>query len=395
MEKLLKNLSIFSIKLDEKEFSAAQKKAKWLGFPPANEDAIIATETRLNCTFPTDYKEFLKLSNGFEQTSGVHGSFLPIEKVDFWIKLDEDAINAWGDGNPQLAEQLRKGILIGGWKEDQQILLMPPQKPTGKWACWKVAPYIPGESIFKSLTELLKADLAFLKQQIKYKKEHLATPKMVADHSLRDALKVFDWETVYTTAILWIKNDVEMPYQTRDFSELLALAQLSAYKLGTPERYNGFLDNLALGTPEKPKHTDYQVGLHKVSTQKKEAFVPDLQELNRFKPQQNPQGLAEIEIQIQKHRKDLLKWENNLDKVGYQFHFLFEYGNAAELIRFYEAPENAPFYMDALKAARVYAHVGENAKAKKCIEKYWSFDWDSRPFEPFLDEVLLPILEKH
>ena len=61
---------------------------KWLGYPPASQQDIIAKENQLGITFPPSYKEFLLTSNGFRQVSTFLDNLHPVEKVE-WAKNTE------------------------------------------------------------------------------------------------------------------------------------------------------------------------------------------------------------------------------------------------------------------------------------------------------------------
>src|SRR6478736_5446701 len=69
---------------------------KWLGYSPANEQAIALTEQQLGVTLPPSYKSFLLTSNGFRFISFFLDNLLPIEKIDWAIKTEN---KAWLDYN--------------------------------------------------------------------------------------------------------------------------------------------------------------------------------------------------------------------------------------------------------------------------------------------------------
>ncbi len=168
MENILKDISKYAILLKEADFSENEKLAQWLGTMPANERAIKITEARLKCKLPKDYIEFLKISNGFPQTiDSINSSLLSLEKVDLFYHLDKETVEIWCEGNSKLGEILKRSILIGGFHEEQQVLLIPPKKANSNWACWKFAYWIPGERRFRNFTNYLKSELDFLKSQTK------------------------------------------------------------------------------------------------------------------------------------------------------------------------------------------------------------------------------------
>jgi hypothetical protein len=170
---------------------------------------------------------------------------------------------------------------------------------------------------------------------------------------------------------------------------------LASSRLNNQNEYVLFLKNIAQVIDNEQVRNDYLIHKYIDCAEKKQAFFEDLQESKRFNPQQNPKNLIDIEAQITKHRKDLLKEKNALQKVYYQLHFLFDFGNIEEFILLFENHENnTNFYFDYLKVATIYLHIGDILKAKNYIQKYIQDAMDSRPFEPYLNEQFLPILEQ-
>jgi cell wall assembly regulator SMI1 len=390
MEKILKNISKSVLLLNELDFTDEQLKAQWLGFEPATDAAIQAAEKRLNCSLPTDYKEFLKITNGFSQTNNtIHSTFLPVEKIDYLLNLDDDLIEIWEDtGNVEVAKILKTSILIGGLNEAQNVLLIPQKN---KWIYWQFAHWIPGERPFKNLKSYFKSVLDIFKDDVKNLKKQ--KPKEVIDYSLRDAVFSLNWQAVYDISSRFILENKPF-YYYNTFADLYALMLLASSRLGNQNEYILFLKNIAQVIEDERLRNDYLIQKYIELAENKQAFFEDLQALIRYKPQQNPKGLIEIEAQIKTHRKDLLKEKNAKDKLDYQLFFLFDFGNTEGFINLYEANENEPnFYPDYLKTATVYAFLGNKEKAKMCMGKYQEGNADFRPFEPYLNEVLLKILE--
>jgi cell wall assembly regulator SMI1 len=388
MEKILRGISKRVLLLNELDFSDEQIKTNWLGYAPATDAAIAATEQRLNCSLPTDYKEFLTMTNGFSQTNhAVHSSFLPVEKIDFLINLDDDLIESWEENMPEIGKILRTSILIGGLNESQQVLLIPRGD---KWIYWEFAHWIPGERAFKNLKSYFKDVFDFFKEETKGLKS--AKPKVVIDYSLRDAVFSFNWQAVYDISARFVLENYPY-YYYNTFADLYALMLLASSRLGNQDAFVLFLKSIAQVIENERIRNDYLINKYIELAQNKAVFFEDIQALRRYKPQQNPSGLTEIEAMIVKHRKDLLKEKNVLQKVNYQLTFLYDFGNTEAFIQLYETQEGL-IYLDSLQAAAVYAHVGEVEKAKNCIAQYLEMAKDVRPFEPYLNDVLLPILEK-
>jgi cell wall assembly regulator SMI1 len=388
MEKILRGISKSVFLLNEIDFTEEQKKSNWLGYAPATEEAIQAAEKRLNCSLPTDYKDFLRISNGFAQTSNaVHSTFLPVEKIDYLLNLDDDLIEIWEDtGNVEVGKILRTSILIGGLNESQHVLLIPQKKG---WIYWQFAAWIPGERPHKNLKTYFKYVFDFFKDETKDLKK--AKPKEVIDYSLRDAVFSFNWQAVYDISARFVLENKPF-YYYNTFADLYALMLLASSRLGNQNAFINFLKNIVQVIKDERLRNDYLIQKYIVLAENKQAFFEDLQDLSRYKPQENPRGLIEIEDQIKTHRKDLLKEKNATEKVSYQLTFLYDFGNTNGYLQLYESQEGMAF-LDTLKAAEVYAHVGNIEKAKNCIAQYQKDAMDIRPFEPYLNERLLKILE--
>jgi cell wall assembly regulator SMI1 len=387
MEKLLRNISKSVILLNEMDFTEEQEKSQWLGFAPATDAAIQATEKRLSCSLSTDYKEFLKITNGFSQTNNsVHSTFLPVEKIDFLINLDDDLIEIWEESMPEIGKILRTSILIGGLNESQNVLLIPQKD---KWIYWQFAHWIPGERPYKNLKSYFKSVLDIFKDDVKNLKKQ--KPKEVIDYSLRDAVFSLNWQGVYDISGRFVLENKPF-YYYNTFADLYALMLLASSRLGNQDAFILFLKNIAQVVENEKLRNDYLIQKYMELAENKQAFFEDLQDLKRYKPQQNPRGLIEIEAQIKAHRKDLLKEKNAVEKVNYQLFFLYDFGNTEGFIQLYETQESLVFF-DTLKAAEVYAYLGNIEKAKNCIAQYQKEAMDIRPFEPYLNEKLLKILE--
>ena len=389
MGEILRGIAKYTFLLNEMDFTEEQKRYNWLGYAPAKDAAIEATEKRLNCSLPKDYIEFLKITNGFPQTNDVvNSTLLPVEEIDFLVYIDEDLIEIWEENDTILGEKLRSSILIGGKNEEQMVLLIPDKKG---WICWQFASWIPGERAFKSFTDYLKKDLAFWKEQAKGLKKQ--QPKEIIDYSLRDAVFDLNWQRVYDISQRFIVENKTYPY-INTIADLYALMLLASHRLNIQNEFIAFLKDIPKLIDDEKLRNDNLIQQYIQFAQNKLMFHPALNEIFGYKPLQNPKGLTEIEEMIKKNRKDLLKEKNAQSKVNYQLSFLYDFGNTEGFIQLYESQEGLA-YLDSLKAAAVYASVENTAKAKFCIQVYLKMAMNFRPFEPYLNEQLLPFLEQN
>lgn len=87
--------------------------AGWAGAQPASEEAIVAVEERLGVRLPPSYRNFLKVSNGWEYVGPV--DLFPLESIGWFTDLDEGLIEAWA--GPEYFEEylavLKRCVLIG------------------------------------------------------------------------------------------------------------------------------------------------------------------------------------------------------------------------------------------------------------------------------------------
>jgi hypothetical protein len=167
MKELLLAISILSIKLGDANENASkiQIQNNWLGFEPAKKEEVINTEKRLNIILPEDYKEFLKITNGFSAPNTVEPTFMKVEDVDFLKNIDPEFVEIWGEGDPEIDRVLKKSILIAGKDQEQQFLLIPPDNVKEKWRYWKFANWQAGEYEFENLNCYFKDVLEFCEKE--------------------------------------------------------------------------------------------------------------------------------------------------------------------------------------------------------------------------------------
>lgn len=168
MKEILVAISLLSLKFGEGEFaSSVQKENNWLGFEPATEQQILDAEKRLNVELPADYKDFLLITNGFTAPTTIDPSFMKIEDIDYLSNLDPFAIEVWSQYEElrDVAEALKRSILVGGKDEEQYFLLIPPLNKTDKWRYWTFASWKPGEHEHFDLTTYFQYVLEFIKER--------------------------------------------------------------------------------------------------------------------------------------------------------------------------------------------------------------------------------------
>ncbi len=84
-------------------------------------------------------------------------------------------------------------------------------------------------------------------------------------------------------------------------------------------------------------------------------------------------------------------WASDRD---YQLYFLFEYGSPEDFIFLYEKNFTDLFLTSHFKAAIVYSTLNQFSNSKAALKRYFKAAFDYRPFDPFLCETLLPLIDK-
>lgn len=167
MNNLLKKISEKAIEFADFEFTQEQVKNKWLGTKPTPETDIKQAEKRLGVEFPTDFKEFLSITNGFSAPNETEPTFVPINKIDFLKNIDNDIIEAYSvEEEYSLEEELKSSIVVGGINEEQYFLLLPPDSNNDEWRYWKFANWIPGAEEYDDLDSYFTEVLDFMIEEM-------------------------------------------------------------------------------------------------------------------------------------------------------------------------------------------------------------------------------------
>lgn len=163
-QQLLKEMSKAAIEQNTYEFGEEQVEEKWLGHSSASDEQIKGVENRLGITLPDDYKQFLKQSNGFDCLSNIDVTVMPVERIDYLKALDKELVDIWTSepDREEFNRQFSSSILIGGYQEEQQLLLVPIAD--GDWECWFFAAWSPGETKYPSFRFYMEEVLTRLKE---------------------------------------------------------------------------------------------------------------------------------------------------------------------------------------------------------------------------------------
>lgn len=163
LEELLTELSKKAIELGDFQFDTLRK--NWIGNESVSESEITAAENRLEVELPSEYKEFLRLTNGFPAVNQIEPSFLRVSKIDYTRNIDPFLISIWGTNGIQpdkdLGAKYERSILIGGIEEEQMFMIIPPENEGSEWEYWKFANWIPGQEVYISLRAYFESALEF------------------------------------------------------------------------------------------------------------------------------------------------------------------------------------------------------------------------------------------
>src|SRR5690606_20230757 len=119
-----------------------------LGEVPSTEREVAEVEGKLGVKLPEDYKEFLRITNGFSSPNDIEPSFERITEIDYLKNFAPEIIDAY-----DVLPELDNAIIVGAKLENED------------WRYWKFANWYPGEHEFENLKEYFKNVLSFIVEQ--------------------------------------------------------------------------------------------------------------------------------------------------------------------------------------------------------------------------------------
>lgn len=118
---------------------------------------------------PNDYIEMITIANGFPTCSNsVEPSFQKVQEIDYYRNYEYNVIDTWKELGEldEVINELEIAIMIAGFEEEQQFLIIPPKSENEKWKYWKFALWIPGEEEYQQLNDYFEGVIRFLTNQI-------------------------------------------------------------------------------------------------------------------------------------------------------------------------------------------------------------------------------------
>jgi hypothetical protein len=133
---------------EDEETHQKLRDINWLGYSPATEAQITATEQRLSVRLPVDYRHFLETTNGWRSFTLFMPPLYPVERL-VWLRDSERAylIQSQLEWHPHQHEleyipetHLNTAMLIGsdlGPPSEPCLLLNPLRRSArGDWEAW-------------------------------------------------------------------------------------------------------------------------------------------------------------------------------------------------------------------------------------------------------------------
>ena len=167
MKDTLKDISVIAIEEKVPGLTVEHVKSTWLGNAPASDDEIKNAEERLGVELPKDYKDFLKITNGFfTPCDSTEPTFEKVNDIDHLKNVDPFLLEIWNE-EPliDIGIQLNRAIVVGGINDEQYFLLISPDNTNQDWQYWKFASWIPGGEPYGDLKAYFESVLDFMKDR--------------------------------------------------------------------------------------------------------------------------------------------------------------------------------------------------------------------------------------
>ena len=168
----------------------------WLGYPGATEAQILQAEERLGTRLPPSYRAFIKVTNGWRQTTPFIDKLWSIEKIEWfairhsvWISQFKETFlklpspllcqNGFGRFTPYLAISDNEYFIYGDKQNpskiridyleaaleisdrgESAIYLLNPKVVSNdsEWEAWFFADWLPGADRYRSFQEMMQAE---------------------------------------------------------------------------------------------------------------------------------------------------------------------------------------------------------------------------------------------
>lgn len=171
--------------------ASTQDRQHWLGYSGATEAQLQTAEARLGKKLPPSYRAFLKVTNGWQETTPFIQDLGATEEIDwfatkypYWfnqliqkyrtpppfhtngattvLQVSDQDYFIYGDAQDcrkLRVNYLKKALAISG-VSDSSIYLLNPEVVTkdGEWEAWFLADWLPGADRYPSFQALMEAE---------------------------------------------------------------------------------------------------------------------------------------------------------------------------------------------------------------------------------------------
>ncbi|MCG5215998.1 SMI1/KNR4 family protein [Streptosporangium sp. KLBMP 9127] len=152
------------------------------GMTGASEAEITQHQERLGVGLPPSYRQFLRVTNGWDVMEDPPVHLAPLAKIGWLRDLDPHLATMWSDQDPRYSlphvpdeeyfvygadqdpvhlrpEYVPDTLRIGEY--DDGVLLLNPRVKTadGEWEAWYMAPWLAGAQRFRSFWDLMNDQL--------------------------------------------------------------------------------------------------------------------------------------------------------------------------------------------------------------------------------------------
>jgi cell wall assembly regulator SMI1 len=171
------------LQLTDRRIAEAVAKHKsvacWLGEAGATETEITLVEQRLERRLPPSYRDFLAMSNGFDEISPFIYRLFSVAEIDWFRVPNQDWIDAYQHGcgispeehlkDPKDCIRFRTSYLSAclqiSEEGDSAVVLLNPEvvNDEGEWETWFFANWNPGATRYASFCAYVESELETIK----------------------------------------------------------------------------------------------------------------------------------------------------------------------------------------------------------------------------------------
>ncbi|MYW68589.1 SMI1/KNR4 family protein [Streptomyces sp. SID8379] len=155
-------------------FPEAVRRARWLGTAGVTDEELAAQEKRLGVALPPSYRQFLRASDGWLDTTDSIDRLLSAREVGWTRDLEPDLVSGW-DGYVQVDDEeyfvygeaqdplsfrpayLPDTLKISHTPNATDVYLLNPHVvgADGEWEAWHLAHWLPGAVRHRSFWDLM------------------------------------------------------------------------------------------------------------------------------------------------------------------------------------------------------------------------------------------------